>query len=273
MIHPMLRTFATIFALTVAGGLVAGCGTSNKAFPSSDHPSTSATTAAAGHTAGSPASADAAVPVTKARAIAYAHAVNLRSTDVPEMTSGSPEVEKKITRSDIQLSQCTGGVSPDRRIVDIESPSFSNASEGQGEMVRSDTEVMPTAALAARDNAATRSARGHACVARLLPQVLTSAANGRFRYGQIAVSWLPTPMPGVDGSFGLRIVATIIGTSGQGRPADVRFYSDLLGFVSGPAEINLTATGIGEAVPPATEQQLLSVLVSRAKALLDQDAI
>jgi hypothetical protein len=45
-----------------------------------------------------------------------------------------------------------------------------------------------------------------------------------------------------------------------------RIYSDALGFVYGPAEVSLYATGVGTPVASATERHLLSLLYGRAKA-------
>lgn len=64
---------------------------------------------------------------------------------------------------------------------------------------------MPTAALAARNNAAARSARGRACLPRLLARALPEQSIGRFHYGPAPVSSLPNLLPGADGSFGLRL--------------------------------------------------------------------
>jgi quercetin dioxygenase-like cupin family protein len=58
--------------LTATGGLAVGCSSSNSA-------------SAIG------VAASARGPITETRALAYAHAVNLRTVDVPEMSVGSPE--------------------------------------------------------------------------------------------------------------------------------------------------------------------------------------
>jgi RHS repeat-associated protein len=127
--------------------------------------------------------------------------------------------------------------------------------------VRSAVEVMPTAAFAARDNAVARSARGRACLARALPE----QSSGPLRYGPVSVSSLPNVLPGADGSFGLRLTTTVIGRNLRGGEIRTRVYIDAFGFVSGPAEITLTAFGVSRPVPSATEQRLLPLLFSRAR--------
>jgi len=49
-------------------------------------------------------------------------------------------------------------------------------------------------------------------------------------------------------------------------PHTTRIYADVLGFVYGPGEVSLHATGVGAPVPSAIEQRGLSLLYSRAKA-------
>jgi hypothetical protein len=120
---------------------------------------------------------------------------------------------------------------------------------------------MPSAALAARNNAVARSARGRACLARALPEQST----GPLRYGPVSVSSLPNLLPGADGSFGLRLTTTVIGRNFRGGKIRTRVYIDVFGFVSGPAEISLTAFGVSRPVPSATEQHLLPLLFSRAR--------
>jgi hypothetical protein len=52
----------------------------------------------------------------------------------------------------------------------------------------------------------------------------------------------------------------------RGGRVRLRIYHDVFGFLSGPAEIELTATGFTTPVLSATEQRLLALLYSRAQA-------
>jgi hypothetical protein len=232
-----------LLLLIVTGALAAGCGSSGGSSTSSG-------------------SLIAGTSITKARAVAYAQAVNLGAADLPGSSIIKAEGERKApTTAGVEFERCAGGVNPERRIVDIHSPSFSVASAGEGGRVRSAVEVMPTAALAARNNAVARSARGRACLARSLPEQST----GQLRHGPVSISSLPNLLPGAAGSFGLRLTTTVTGRNLRGGQIRTRVYMDVFGFVSGPAQISLTALGVSRPVPSATEQHLLPLLFSRAR--------
>jgi hypothetical protein len=232
-----------LLLLIATGALAAGCGSSGGSSASS----------------GSPI---AGTSITKARAVAYAQAVNFGAADLPGSSIVKAEGEGRApTATGVEFERCAGGVNPERRIADIHSPSFKVTSTGKRGRVRSAVKVMPTAALAARNNVAVRSARGRACLARTLPEQGTAA----LRYGPVSVSSLPTPLLGADGSYGLRLTTTVIGRNLRGGEIRARVYMDVFGFVSGPAEISLTAFGISRPVPSATEQHLLPLLFSRAR--------
>jgi hypothetical protein len=83
-----------------------------------------------------------------------------------------------------------------------------------------------------------------------------------FSLGRVAISPLPHLL---SRSFALRIVIPLSFARAGSVPFHTHVYVDALGFVTGPAEISLTATGFSSPVPTATEQRLLSLLYSRAK--------
>jgi hypothetical protein len=194
------------------------------------------------------------------RAIAYARAVNLRGSDVPQMHRVSREhvAVARPSAAAALISRCAGGVSPLVRVADVRSARFAR----RGETVRSDVEIKPSAALAASDSAALRSPRGQACILQVLKR-----AGGRARLSarrgkrQVAVS-ARTPVAGVPRSLEVRVVTTIAPTRG----APFRRYTDLLAFQLGPAEISLVALGVQRPVASATERRLLALLYARAKA-------
>ena len=78
------------------------------------------------------------------------------------------------------------------------------------------------------------------------------------------ISWLPVVLPSEAHGFKVRIAGALsFANAGSKR---TRLYIDLLGFVSGPAQIYLVASGWGAPVRSNTERHLLSLLVTRAKA-------
>ncbi len=247
-----LRIVSAMLPLGAMAVLVAGCGNSGS---STTNSATNATNASASRASAS----------SYARGSAFVHAVNLVQADVPGMRLVKPEGENKApTRTGIEFAQCAGGVNPYRRIVDIHSPTF--AGSRLRERVRSAVEVMPTVALADQNNRAARSARGRACLVRFLGRALPEQGAGPVHHGPISVSSLPSLLPSAAGSFGLRLVTTVTVRPLGGRPGQISLYLDEFGFISGPAEVNLTATGLSRPVPAEAERRLLGLLYSRAQA-------
>jgi hypothetical protein len=206
-------------------------------------------------------------PITKAQAAAYAQAVNLRAADLPHMTVTAPEQAGKAPgRQDRELATCDGGPDPGRVIAKIHSASFGGAVEGEDEGIKSNVEVEPTDALAAQSGAVALSPRFVRCIKRFLPRVFGEAnGRGRARYGRATVSRLPTPLPDVKESFGVRIATTVTSTARVGQPP-IPVYIDEFGFVSGRVEVSLTAFGAPQPVPTETAERLLALLRSRAEA-------
>ena len=199
--------------------------------------------------------------MTKAQAATYARDVNLRAADLPDMkTTGREGEGKGAGRADRELAACDGGPDPDGLISRIKSATFTGAAQGQYEVIRSNIEVQPTPATAARNDAIVLSRRGFACVARFLPRAFASG-SGRVHYGRVKVSRQPTPLPGVKGSFGLRIATSIIPA---GARAPIPFYIDEFGFVSGRVEVSLMAVGAPQAVPAEAADRLVLLLYTRA---------
>lgn len=238
------RITATLLVLGAASGLAAGCGGSSAS--------------------GDGGALGASAPITRAQAIAYAHAVNLRAADIPEMSTSSPEGVAPTPRHPT-FARCYGGVSPARRVLKIHSPEFAAGRGAQSQTEASEVEVWPTPSLAARNIAANHTSRYRACFLRFQEGAnknLNKGRAGQLLYGPLTVSSLPDLLPGVDGSYGLRITQSLL----RGGQVHLHIYHDVFGFLSGPAEIELTATGLSKPVPLATEKRLLSLLYSRAQA-------
>jgi hypothetical protein len=160
-------------------------------------------------------------------------------------------------------------VSPYRWVVRITSPTFGVGSGEKRYTAESEVIVMPTAAIATEDRKAALSARGYACFAREESSSISSGprrGGGVVHLGRRVLSRLPSPLPGVDGSFEWREAETETETLPNGRRTRSRGYLNLLGFVFGRAEITLYTLAVSRPVPAATERRLLSLLYSRAKA-------
>ena len=108
MIRSVPRIAATCLVLSATAVLVAACGGS-------------------GDTSANPSR-----PITRAQAIAFAKAVNLRAADVP----GSKLVEReredmKVEPANLEYERCAGGVDPHREVTLISLPSSESGREAR----------------------------------------------------------------------------------------------------------------------------------------------
>lgn len=195
------------------------------------------------------------------RAASFANAVNLVASDAAGMSLITPATQStQPMPANEELAHCSGGVVPDQLAV-FRSATFGTA--GRRETVRSAVEVLPTAAIAARNNRAARSPLGRACLVRFLDQGQDAPTGEGASHGRVSVTPIANPLVGAEGAFGLRLTTTASGARRGAAPA--RLYTDESGF-AGAAEINLTATGVSKPVPSSTELRLLALLDQRADA-------
>jgi hypothetical protein len=229
---------ATMVAVALAGAgcAIAGCGGG-----------ASATTKSSG------------TPITKAQAVAYAHAVNLQAADLPDLRVSTPERSAKIGADEGAFARCVGESDPRREIAKFKSATFKYPA-GFGQLGSSVT-VQPTQALALSNFRASLQPRLLTCLKNLLPVVLAGKAERRIQYGHVnvtRVSGMPVPE-----TTGVAIRTSIIVPQ---LPNPVPVYVDEFGFIAGRAEITLTTEGAPRPIPAEVEGRLLSLLYSRAKA-------
>jgi hypothetical protein len=247
MSNRLLGLGAARGAVLLVAGLLAGCG------------------GAASSVTG--VSAPTSAPMTKAQAVAYAHAVNLHPSQMPGFTSVAPEAEApEPGRYGLEAIRCSGGIDPARRIVQVHSAEFTAGSAFYGKVVKSAVEVWPTPALVVLDNVRSHSSRGRACLVRFLEAVhkrLNRERKGQRQLGPFKVTVVPNPLPGVSHSFLTTIDETLLLRTGAIR---AHIYRDIFGFIAGSAEIELEAVGFGHPIPTATEAKALMPLLHGARA-------
>jgi hypothetical protein len=240
-----IRSLSAGSAILLATGLLAGCGSTNA--PVAD--------------VLSPASA----PITKAQAVAYAHSVDLRNSDLPGFSTIGSEAEvPEPGRYGRQAILCSRGADAPHRIVQVHSAELTAGRAFYGEVLKSTVEVWPTPALVALNNVRSHSARGQRCLARFLKAVnkqIDRERDGREQIGPFTITIVPNPLPGASHSFLMTINETRLLRTGAIR---AHIYRDVFGFIVGPAEIELEAVGVGHPVPTPTEAKALLVLLDRA---------
>ncbi len=199
---------------------------------------------------------------TKAQATVFAHAVNLRTGDLPAFKTGAVS---KTTPADKKtgaaIARCSGGVDPNRAVIDADSPDFTVVTGIVQQDVSSEVEILPTAALVAKDLNAAKSARGRGCIERDLNKEFAAMKIKGVKFGRFSVATMPLPAVGASGSFAYRftVLATI-------HAEKIPYYADILGFTYGRAEVTLSGLGFGEPVSGKDELGLFSVLLRRAEA-------
>ena len=101
------------------------------------------------------------------------------------------------------------------------------------------------------------------CVAHVLTRNYADKAIRDARWGRFTISKLTLALPGVKVTIGIRVVATLNLAYSE---VSVPIYVDLLGFADGPAEVLLSTASVTQPMPAATEQEMLELLLTRARA-------
>ncbi len=124
----------------------------------------------------------------------------------------------------------------------------------------------PTAAVVTLNKTRSKSAHSHACLVRAFEAIhrkINRERKGRMLIGPFTITTMPDPLPGVSGASQTRLDETRLHQNGA---VFFHVYRDLLGFTSGPAEVELEAVGFVHPVPARTEKQALRTLLERATA-------
>ncbi len=249
MTSAMRRTIILV-ALILGGGLLTSCGKGG--YTTSSHQAS--TTSSSGAATGS--------SVSKPRALAFAHAVNLTSADVPGFTASTKHdsdssSEKRLER---EMLQCAGIAKSEKAIVEQSSKSFQLKHGILDFGISSEVGVQPSAAQAKQGLAALRSAHVRGCFTHYLNQLFKSEKFGGADVGPVTIQTGTPPAPGTSGGFGWRVTATF-----TVHDIKVPIYLDFLGFVDGPAEVTLLSSGLLRPFPASVQQHLFALLLARAK--------
>ncbi len=205
--------------------------------------------------------------LSKSQAAAFVHSVNLRASDVSgfkaSQSHNTPAHERQLER---QLTRCLGGNASREghgtgALAEASSEEFERTGDTGYFGVSSTASVARTAAIAAESLAAIRSERVRDCISSYVTKLLEGKHFGSARLGHVHVSSQEAAAPGTSGAFVLRIRAGV-SVGHTTLPIEL----DLFGFVCGQAELQLLTTSLPAPFPAQARQQLLSILLGRAKA-------
>lgn len=252
-------TLRGLAALVLAAGVLASCGKSSLTSPGS-----TASTATAPQQGPTDKGANKG-GVTRARALAYARAVNLTTADVPGFTpapkhKGHSASDRRFER---QMTKCAGlsGAGAAQAVLEEGSKSFELKHGVIDLSVSSEVTVESSPAAAQRARAALASAHVRGCVARYLEKSLQGEATSGATVGGVTIQAGTPPAPGTGGGFGWRVTASF-----DVRGIKVPLYLDVLGFVDGPSQVTLLSSSVLRPFPAEAQQHLYALLLARAKA-------
>jgi hypothetical protein len=215
------------------------------------------------------AGADAALAshrtVTIAQAVAVATAISIRQADVPKLEQRSNPMTAKESAQNAQLTACIGGVPDSEALANTQSPNFVSSS-GTSVTLSSGTEILPSAALVAKDLAAVTGPHGLPCILKQLRGELV----GKPPKGETVTSYASRLTPvvsGADSEFADRftVVITVVRKT---TTLILPLYVDVIGFAYGQAEISLTVEAVGAKPSMALERRLAALLLERARAAI-----
>ena len=203
--------------------------------------------------------------LSRREAHAAAVAINLRHVDLPSLAAQGNPITAQQRRFSAQLTACLGGVPNSRAYAEAQSPTFTG-SGASALTVSSTTEILPSAALAAKDLAAVVGPAGIPCLQRQLGgELRASLAKGDTL--QIHGEALPTVVSGSDGTFALRF--DVVVDLKQGNTSfPVPVYYDTIGFAYGQAEIGLDVLSTSKKPSTTLERRLGAILLARARAAI-----
>jgi hypothetical protein len=247
--HPAMARATISLALLLAAASLVGCGGHGRA-----------------PRAGTGRRAASGGPLTQARALAFARAVNLTASDVPGFSAARRSAPPPRKRAEGELFRCAGGRGAPRHgragdVAQAGSPSFELRRGIIDLGVSSEVGVARSPALADAELAALHSGRVRACFQRYLDSVLAAGRPSRTNVGPVAIESGSPPATGAAGSFGWRVRASF-----RLDGVSVPVYLDLLGFVYGPARVTLVSSGALRPFPALAQQRLFSLLLLRARA-------
>jgi hypothetical protein len=212
--------------------------------------------------------------ITGARARIYAHAVNLRGYDVPEMTQVAPEGPAEDRGSWEAFVRCTGELHSTHPPVSIHSPIFTYGHRLRFQSAYSTVAVLPTERAADQYLAVLASARARACITHNYRRLLLSRTAERkpLHLGQVAAVPLPASAPTSYRGLGpyrgtaLRLTLQNNYTTRRGRRVQLPIYFDDFVFAYGRTVIGLSAESFLRPFAQASEQYLMKMLVGRAES-------
>jgi hypothetical protein len=212
-------------------------------------------------------------PVSRGEVSSYAHAVNLRGYDVPEMTAVTREGATENLGYWQEFARCDRAQSSTLSFQASQSPIFRYTGRLKAGFVYSTVALFSSEADADRYLVAFAGASARSCVARSYERrLLGRHGQPDLRVGRLVAEPLPATAPtsyrgpGPYRGAALRFTIPITYTPKRGRRVQLDSYFEGFVFAYGRAVIGLTAQGEFRPLAQVNEQYLMRMLMGRAEA-------
>jgi len=245
------------------GAILSGCGGGQQASAAAGtSPHRPAAPAAAG-TARTPAKAGSAAAPSRAQALAYARAVNLTASDIPGASATAQRSRRSNALEHLQYRACEASVQHVREIAKAASPKLSRGSGMETEELSSSVMVLDSEHGIEREFAQLEAPKVRDCMVHVLNRWVANKTLRAARWRGVTLSRLPVHLAGASDAIGMRAVVAVEIPASE---VSIPFYVDELGFATGRTEVSVTAASPTQPVPAATEQELLTLLLARARS-------
>lgn len=200
---------------------------------------------------------------TRALALAFASTVNLSTGDIPEASIAAWKTSHETAREREEYRACEHGFAHQRSLLERSSPRLERGRELEVEDFASAVAVVRDERTIAQTFRALQAPGVRACLARAFTRNFSVRPIREARWGRFTVTKLPLSAPGASATFGIRVSGAL---SLPYNEVTVPVYIDMVGFALGHGAVALTAGSVTQPVPTTTEQELVALLLARAKA-------
>jgi hypothetical protein len=202
--------------------------------------------------------------ITRSAAKAVATAISLRQSDLPTLKQISNPITPQQLRLNAQAVNCAGGVPLSKAYANTQSPEFVGSGSPSVTIVSS-VEILPSAALVAKDFAAIERPKTLRCLVSEVSSAFRSALPKSESLNSGGATRLASIVSGTGPSFDIRLTFAVSVHKGTST-VRVPIYVDQIGFAEGQAEITLELQMVPTKPSTSLEQRLAAALVTRARA-------
>ena len=197
--------------------------------------------------------------ITRNQAQAVATSINLRHSDLPTFAAHPNPVTADEKRLNATLGRCVGGVPDSQALAKVQSPTFTSPGSVSA-TISSESQIMPSQALVAKDLAAIAGPKAIGCLRSELNAELRATLPKGDSLISLTGSRVASGVSGADGSFAYRF-KFVIGVKQGTKTTKVPAYGDFVGFTFGQAQVSFSIQT--ELAPPsaAFERQVAARLV------------